>query len=176
MPRWMGWAGAVWGVAGVVTILVTAVIRLAPIGFEPLAGEVTWAVGATYAASVIFFAYTEGYRAFHLHFSPRVAARAHHLAESPTPLRLVAAPLFCMGYFGATRRRLISSWAVTLGVIGIIVAVKFVPQPWRGAIDLGVCVALLWGAAVIPYYFLRGVLTREFPVPADVPSGSVPTA
>lgn len=175
MPRWMGWVGATWGVVGVVTILISAVMRLAPIGFEPLSGEVTWAVGAAYAVSVIFFAYTEGYKAFHLHFSPRVAARAHHLVDDPTWLRLLAAPLFCMGYFGATRRRLIASWAVTLGVVGIIVAVKFVPQPWRGAIDLGVCVALLWGALVIPYYFLRGVLTREFPVPADVPSGSLPT-
>lgn len=175
MPRWMGWVGAGWGVLGVVTILVSAVLRLAPIGFEPLAGEITVGLLVGYAVSVIFFAYTEGYRAFHLHFSPRVAARAHHLVEAPTPLRLVAAPLFCMGYFGATRRRMISSWAVTLGVVGIILAVKFVPQPWRGAIDLGVCIALLWGAAVIPYYFLRGVVTREFPVPADVPSGSLPS-
>lgn len=177
MSRGWGWLGAVWGVVGVMGILGSAVARLTPIALEPLQQPaVSGSVVAAYLASVAFFAYTEGYRAFHLHFSPRVAARAHHLAEDPTRLRVLLAPLFCMGYFGATRRRLITSWCVTLGVVGIIVAVRFVPQPWRGAIDLGVCLALLWGAAVIPYFFLRGLVTRRFPVSADVPSGTLPTA
>jgi len=173
----MGWVGALWGIAGVVALLSSAVVRLVPIGLEPWAGPAAVGpdVALVYALSVAFFAYTEGYRAFHLQFAPRVAARAHHLSEDPSWIRVLAAPLFCMGYFGATRQRLITSWAVTLGILGIILAVKFVPQPWRGAIDLGVCLALAWGAAVIPYFFLRGILTRRFPVPADVPTGSLPS-
>lgn len=175
MRRGIGWLAALWGAGGVVAVLASAVARLLPIGLEPLARGASAPVLGLYGLSVVFFAYTEGYRAFHLQFAPRVAARAHHLVESPTPIRVVAAPLFCMGYFGATRRRLVVSYAVTAGVVGIILVVRLLPQPWRGAIDLGVCLALLWGAAAIPYFFLRGLVTRRFPVSPDVPGSLRPT-
>jgi hypothetical protein len=164
-----GTLGAVWGLGGVMVILGSAVVRLLPVGWAPLAAGVDGVTALAYAASLAFFGYTEGYRAFHRNFCPRVAARAQHLAEHPTPARVAAAPLFCMGYFGATRRRLAVSYGVTLGVIGIIAVVRGLAQPWRGAIDLGVCFALAWGAAAIPYFYLRGAGTARMPVSADVP-------
>lgn len=164
-----GIVGAAWGLMGVMALLLWAVIRLGPIGWAPVAAGLETPGAIAYAVSVLFFAYTEGYRAFHLNFSPRVAARAQHLSQHPTPLRILAAPLFCMGYFGATPRRLAVSYGVTIGVIGLIVLVRAVPQPWRGAIDFGVCIALAWGALAIPYFYLRGAGTSRLPVSADVP-------
>ena len=35
----------------------------------------------------------------------RVAARVHYLLHHPTPVRVILAPFFCLGYFGAPRRR-----------------------------------------------------------------------
>ncbi len=129
-----------------------------------------------YVVSVGFFGITEGYQAFHRRFSPRVAARAHHLWLHPRPVRVLLAPLFCMGFFGAPARRLAASWGVSAGVVLLIVAVKRLPHPWRGAIDLGVCVALVWGAASILYFAWQGAKTKSFPVSAEVSSTSVGAA
>lgn len=165
----MGLFGAVWGAGGVCLLLLFAVVRLAPMGFEPLAaGGLGPLHYAGYAASLAFFIYTEGYRAFQLGFSPRVAARAHALRRDPQPLRVLLAPAFCMGFFGATRRRLVASWAVTLGVVLLVVGVRQLAQPWRGIVDLGVVAALLYGAVFILWFFVRG-FGRKLPVPDDVP-------
>src|SRR5689334_9648633 len=96
---------------------------------------------------VTFIVYSEGYRAFHKAFAPRVVARAQYLAEHPRPLYVLIAPLYCMGFVHATRRRLIASWCVWVGVVALIVLVRQAPQPWHGIIDAGVILGL--GAGVL---------------------------
>lgn len=161
---------------GVCGILLFAVFRLSPIAIEPLS-TATASVLALYAASIAFFAYTEGYRAFQRGFSPRVAARAHYLrrAKSGSGIRHLFAPLFCMGFFGASRRRIITTWALTGGIVLLIAAVKLLPQPWRGAVDAGVVVALLYGAVCIMVFFAQG-FTRKLAVSDDVPKPSAESA
>ena len=72
--------------------------RLTPIAIEPIQanqlGTFHWFV---MIAWILINAYAEGYRGFHKRYSPRTVARAFYLVDNPTPLRVIFAPLFCMG-------------------------------------------------------------------------------
>jgi hypothetical protein len=117
----------------------------------------------------------EGYRGFQQNFSPRVAARARHLASHPTPLRVALAPLFLMGFFGATRRRKITTWCLTLGIFLLVVAVRRLEQPWRGVVDVGVVLGLSWGLVALLVFALRAFSRRGLAYPAEIePPGPAP--
>ena len=122
---------ALWGIAGVLALLGNAIYRLTPYALE-LANLRLDAVQITVLVGwVVFNAYAEGYRAFHRMFSPRVVARARTLDNAPWLHKLLA-PIYCMGLFHATRKRLLVSWTVTLAIIGIVIVVRALAQPWRG--------------------------------------------
>lgn len=164
-----GAVGALWGIGGVVLLLGAAIYRLAPLAAEAIAyelGPVHWAVLVGFTA---FMAYAEGYRGFQQRFSPRVAARAKYLRENPRPLLVLLAPFFCMGYFHATRRRKISSISLTAGIIMLIIMVRLLAQPWRGIIDLGVVVGLVWGEATILYFSALAFYGAGFSHPPETP-------
>lgn len=169
MRRIIGWSAATWGVLGVSALLGSAMLRLWPLVREAVEG---WRSDAGFwvavTASLVFFGYAEGYRAFQRQLAPRVVARALTLVERATVLRAVFAPFFCMGYFGATRRRLITSWAVSLGIVALVAAMKLVPQPWRGVVDLGVVFALGWGVLAVLAHFAAAVVGRAPEVSADL--------
>lgn len=140
-----GFAGAAWGVAGFSLILLDAINRLSRIAVN--AFDQPLAIGHWLSLIVIvaLMAYTEGYRGFQKSFSPRTAARAYYLFRHPEPLAVIFAPLFCMGFFRATRSPLLFAWVGTTLIILLIVALHATPQPWRGLIDVGVVVGLSWG-------------------------------
>lgn len=106
------------------------------------------------AFSVIYMGYAEGYKGFHQGFAPRVVVRARYLAANPRPLHVLFAPLFCMGYIYATRRRQILSIALTLMIICFVLIARSMPQPWRGIVDAGVVVGLSLGVASIAYFLI----------------------
>ena len=108
----------------------------------------------TLAFSVIYMAYAEGYKGFHLGFAPRVVVRARYLANNPRPLHVLLAPLFCMGYIYATRRRQIVSFALTTMIICFVLIARSMPQPWRGILDAGVVVGLSLGVLSIGYFLI----------------------
>lgn len=159
-----------WGVLGVVALLGQAVWRMVPLALEPFRAHTLGVVEiGAYAGWVGFSLYAEGYRAFQLRFSPRVVARAVHLARHPRPLHVALAPAFCMGLLHATRRRLIVAWISVIAIVGLVITVRSFPQPWRGIIDGGVVVALLWGIGSLLYFFGRVLAGRELNYPSDVP-------
>lgn len=106
------------------------------------------------AFSVIYMAYAEGYKGFHLGFAPRVVVRARYLADNPRPLHVLLAPLFCMGYIYATRKRQILSIALTAMIVCFVLIARSMPQPWRGIVDAGVVVGLTLGVASIAYFLI----------------------
>jgi hypothetical protein len=114
-------------------------------------------------------AYFEGYKAFQLGFSPRVAARARYLRDHPSLLHALLAPLFCMAYFHASRRRQITSISVTAGIIVLVILVRMLPQPWRGIIDGGVVVGLAWGLVTLALFGYQALTNSSFPYPPEVP-------
>ena len=141
----IGRAGAVWGAAGVIGILVFAIVRLAPkvvVAFDHGLDTTQWIVLGLFA---LFMAYTEGYRGFQLKFSPRTAARVRYLRDRPQLIRTLFAPFFAMGFFHARRRTKIVAYGLTTMVVILVVAIQKLEQPWRGIIDAGVVLGLSWG-------------------------------
>lgn len=145
--RWevLGVVGAAWGLAGLIGLLVFAVYRLGGVVVAGLEHPWGWQHVAVAIANAIFMAWSEGLRGFQQSFSPRVAARLKCLRDHPSVVRVVLAPLFAMGYFAAPRERLIAIYALTAGIVVLIVVVHMLPQPWRAVLDIGVVLGLSWG-------------------------------
>lgn len=172
-----GLAIVLWSVGGVIALLVRAMVRLLPRALEPiLDGSLDAVAALAYLAAIVFMAYTEGYRGFQQRFSPRVAVRVLHLARHPKPLWVLLGPLYAMGLIHATGRRLLGSWMLLLGIIGLILLVRLLAQPWRGAIDAGVIVGLSWGAIATIVFVVRALRGSAPDVSADLPyqSGTAP--
>ena len=158
-----------YAVLGVLLLLSSAIYRLLPMALEPLSGTLEPVHLFAYASSVLFFAYSEGYRGFQKQFSPRVVARALIVARQKRMLSWLLAPPVAMGLLHATKKRLIISWSITLGVIVLILLMRMLAQPWRGIIDAGVVVGLSWGAVAILVFWIRSLagsppsIEPEFP-------------
>lgn len=164
----LGWAGALWGVLGVFLLLGYAIVRLTPIALEALRGPLGGLEWAALVLWVGFMSYSEGYRGFQKAFSPRVAARARYLRSHPNTVRVLMAPLFCMAYFDAPRRRRIASYALTLGVILLVILVQRLAQPWRGIVDVGVVLGLAWGLLATFVFTVQALTRPEFGVSPEV--------
>ncbi|CAM9762738.1 unnamed protein product [Discosporangium mesarthrocarpum] len=151
-----------WGVLCVISILLNAVKRLAPIALEPFkAGDFTHGQWAMYAGFALFMAYAEGFKGFQKKFSPLVVKRALTLdsrSSRPGPLRILLAGPYCMGLFHATRKRKVVGWCLTAGVFGLVQVVKRLSYPWRSIVDAGVVVGLSYGALSIGFLWARAIL------------------
>ena len=138
-------------------------------------------MNSMYAATCLFFAYAEGYKGFHLKFAPLVVKRSFTLVigtpQGNNPINYLLAPLYSMGLFNATRKRLTVSWCVTLGVAMIVAIVKKLPPAPRCILDAGVVVGLTIGSASIFYHFIRSILTGTLPdIDACLPAAAAPKA
>ncbi|WP_146158614.1 hypothetical protein, partial [Enhygromyxa salina] len=126
-----------WAVLGIVALLLQAIVRLLPRALEPvLDGSLELGGALAYVGLIGLFAYSEGYRGFQRSFSPRVVVRAFALARRGGWM-VVVAPVMAMGLIHASRRRLIGSWVLLVGIVGLILLVGQLEQPWRGAVDAG---------------------------------------
>jgi hypothetical protein len=164
---------ASFGVLGVVALLGQAIWRLTPVALEPLRSrQLSAGQMAIYALWVLVSAYSEGYRAFQRGFSPRVVARAVHLARRPEPLHVLLAPAFCMSLFHASRRGLTVAWGISIAVFGLVWLVHHTPQPWRGIIDGGVVVGLLWGLLSLLFFSARALTGHPIRVQTNLPDPS----
>jgi hypothetical protein len=161
--------GAWWGLTGVALLLGSAIYRLTPMAVNAFSSEFRWYHTITLVFVVFFMAYIEGYRAFQQGFSPRVAARARYLKHHGRFWHAIFAPLFCMGFFHATRRRQITSISVTAGIIVLVLLVRFLDQPWRGIVDAGVVVGLVWGLASLVLFGIQALTSGTFPYSPEVP-------
>jgi len=161
-----------WGIGGVLLLLIFAIFRLAPMALELEKSSMSQVHWLALAFSVIYMAYAAGYKGFHLGFAPRVIVRARYLADNPRPLHVLLAPLFCMGYIYATRKRQIISFALTTMIICFVLIARSIPQPWRGILDAGVVVGLSLGVLSIAYFLIISSndpsrLTISAEVPGD---------
>jgi hypothetical protein len=166
-----GWRVAIvlWGVLGVVLVLIEAIYRLGMTAVRIIGAQgLTPYELALLALWMVVICYFEGYRGFQQRFSPRVVARALYLSAHRRPLHVVLAPLFCMALFHTTRRRLIATWLLIVGIVTLIVLVRQLPPPYRAIVDAGVACALAWGTVVMLVYLARGLAGCPMPVSADI--------
>ncbi len=173
--RLAGTVGSLWGIAGVLLLLGSAVYRLTPLALAAFTAPFQWYHWLAWTMSIAVMAHAEGYRGFQLHFSPRVAARALYLKEHPRILHVIFAPLFCMGYFHATRRRKIISTSLTAGIMVLVLAVRRVAQPWRGIIDAGVVTGLAWGVVSLFLFSIKAFSRGTCGCSPEVPENDSPS-
>lgn len=139
---------AIWGILGVFVLLGLPIYRLSATAWQAIvSGEMQIIHWLLMGANVLFMAYSEGYQGFQKGFSPRVAARVRYLSEQAGWFNGLLAPFFCFGYFGTTRKRQIVVITLSLMLVAVVMLVGMLPQPWRGIVDAGVVVGLLWGLA-----------------------------
>ena len=166
----VAWLVFGWGLLGVSGILLSPILRLGVVALETVQAGLTpvqWGVTAVWC---VFMVYAEGWRGFHKQFSPRVVVRALGLAASLPALPAVLAPFTCMGLLHATRKRLIVSWCLLIGIVLLIVGVRQLPAPWRGIVDVGVVLGLSTGLLSIWYYTVRALTGAPPTVPSDLPA------
>jgi hypothetical protein len=72
-----------------------------------------------------------------------------------------------MGLFHATKKRMIVSWSVSIGVAVIVAAVKRLPYPWRNIVDAGVVFGLSWGTISILGGYIISLITGIAPIDVD---------
>jgi hypothetical protein len=170
MRPWVQKLVAAWGVAWVSLLLVRAIVRLGPLALEPWTeGLMTTGQKSIYVGWLVANAYLEGYRAFQLRFSPRVVSRAVYLGQNPRPVWVILALPFCISLFHSTRRQMTVSWVFIGAIILAIWWVRSLPQPWRGIVDGGVVLGLVWGLLVIWGLFVGYLMGRKMPPPGDLP-------
>ena len=162
--------GFTWGIGGVLIILLFAIYRLTPMALALENFPMSNFHWACLIFSVVYMAYAEGYKGFHLGFAPRVVLRAIYLQENPKPIHVLLAPIFCMGFIYATRKRQLLSIGLTLMIVCFVILIRLMPQPWRGLLDAGVVVGLSLGVLSILYFIhLARTKPDAISITAEVP-------
>lgn len=167
--RVAGTLGMAWGTLGFLLLLVGAVARLTPLALEGLSAPLHGYHLGALLAMCVFMLYSEGYRGFQRQLAPRFAARAMHLRAHPRLRDVVLAPLFCVGYYHSTTRRMWMVRGLTAGIILLIVLVRLAPQPWRGLIDAAVVLGLAYGMVTILVFLWRALCGESFASRAELP-------
>ncbi len=157
-----------WGLGGFIALLVYAIIRLAPIAWEALQQPMSLLHWIVLIGNTLFMAYSEGYKGFQKGYSPRVVARAAWLGQHASSWLVMLAPLFCMAYFAAPRKRLLTTWILTVAIIILVIIFHRLPQPWRGILDAGVVVGLSWGIMATLVEAGRYLATGKQPTDPEV--------
>ena len=150
----------IYSIGGVIAIFSSAIFRLYPHVREVFSFELTtinWIVLIAYLAVMII---GKGFFALHRGFVPRVMNRAELLAENGKLIDRLLAPLYCMGFFKAPKKRLIISYAMLLLIITFIVSASKISQPWRGIIDLGVVVGLSIGILSLLFLGINKLISK----------------
>jgi len=137
-----------WAVGVVALTFIEAIARLGSRAWLTIAAGLSapqW-IGLIVATATLL--YFEGYRALQLRFAPEVVQRAIACAHGSTSTSILA-PLYALALCGPDRSAVIRGRLVGAGIVAAIVIVRQVPHPWRGVIDGGVAVALLWGLGAL---------------------------
>jgi hypothetical protein len=165
----LGRVAFLWGVLGVMALVIQPLFRLGPLVLEAIEGGLSAMQWAVLCVWVAINAHAEGYRGFHRRFSPRVIARAAYLRQHPRPLWVVLAPLFCMSLLHASRRGLLVARLLVVGIVVLVITIRWLDQPWRGIVDAGVVVGLGLGLVSLGGWLLRDVLGHAPSVSPDLP-------
>jgi hypothetical protein len=89
------------------------------------------------------FGYYEGFRALHQRFVPAVLKRAYDIGPGLAPAAL--APFTALGLVNAPKVTLRHAWISVVLIVAAVLAVRAMPEPWRGIVDGAVAVALSIG-------------------------------
>jgi hypothetical protein len=162
--------GVSWAVIGVSALLLRAITSLSRHAVNAIENGLSvweWTVLVVFA---VFMIIAEGYRGFQKKFSPRTAARIKYLRDHPTILRVLLAPVFSMGFFHANRKTKLIAYILTTGIICMVLIVTYVfRDPWRGIVDFGVVLGLLWGLVSFWIFTFRALTDTNYSHSPETP-------
>jgi hypothetical protein len=141
-------AVAVWGVLGLMAILLQALVRLSQLAWEGVVVQFAPLPAAIAALWCVLMAWLEGYRGFQQRFVPLALDRAFSIDRS-SRLEVALAPLKVLGVWRTEPKVMRRAWTMVVGITLLVAAVKQLPQPWRGVVDAGVVAGLSWGTAAL---------------------------
>ena len=95
------------------------------------------------------FVYGEGFRALDRRWVPMLVERARLLRDDRRLFVRLLAPLHGLSLVGVGRDDLIRGWLLTTAILGAVLIVSTLPDPWRGIVDFAVAAALAWGLVAI---------------------------
>ena len=157
MKKIFGFIGFIWGFIGVSLILLHGITCVYPYVVTLDFSKMFWYHYLSLIISIIFLGYAEGYKGFQLSFSPRVAQRLKLVFKNPSFVNVVLSPLFCMGFFGISKKRMKITYILTITIIFLIIIIERISEPWRGIIDTGVLVGLSWGLLSFWFFCLKPI-------------------
>lgn len=150
-------AAPLWAMVGVSLLFAEPTLRLGVRAARTVAAGLRpgeWA-GLVVIASVLL--YTEGRRALQKRLAPKVVQRALALGRQPSLGAVALAPLYVLSLVGAGWRELSRAWLGVALIAAAVVIVRMLPAPWRGIVDGGVSLALLWGLVSLWVQFVSAV-------------------
>lgn len=155
MQRSRGWPFW-WAIAGNLAAFAEAVFRLSQTTAKLLHTHAIGGAELAFAACwVPLIVWGEGHRALARRFVPKLVARADQLIDQPRRVKLLA-PLVVIGLVHAPLRTLVAAWSGVAAIVLAIVVVGRLPPTWRAMVDLGVVLALSYGAIAL----VRRAFTR----------------
>lgn len=140
---------ASWAVFGVGALLAESGVRLLRFSLPILRAGLTPSEWIALAVTAIALGYVEGYRGFTRSFAPRVVSRAFDMNGTVDTSRVALAPLYAMSLLGDTRPRVVRAWALVFAIVAMVVAVRHLPETWRGIVDASVACSMTWGVLVL---------------------------
>lgn len=157
-----------WAIIGLSALFIFAIFRLSPHSIEALRSGLSLNEWIFLVVWCLYMLFTEGYVGFQNQFSPRFASRMLYLLNHPRIARVLLAPLFCAGYIHTSTKRKRVIWLLTLGIICLIVGLKYLSQPWRGIIDTGVVLGLVYGLVSLHVSCMRVLISKKYEVDPEI--------
>lgn len=165
-----------WSISGLLVLLGFAIWKLSTYTLESLQMHLNWMHWLVLIGFTGFMAHSEGYKGFQKNFSPRFAARTKYLLANSTPVQCIFAPFFCMGYFHAPAKRVFTTITLTIMIIVFILLFRYIPQPWKGLLDAGVVIGLIWGMISTIFYCTKAISNPECNWNAEILDGRTNSA
>lgn len=147
--RWRQVVAPAWAVIGVSILFATASYRLGERGVSVIRGGLGGWEWMALAGLTLVFVYGEGFLALDRKWVPGLMRRARELKDERSFLLRLFAPLYGLSLIGAPPARLLLSWLGTLAIVGAVLIIRLLPDPWRGIVDFAVAAALAWGLVAI---------------------------
>ena len=140
---------SVWTLLGVAALFSTSIFRLGSRGVATIQGGLGWGEWSGLVLLTVAFVYGEGFRTLDRRWVPRLLERALLLRDDPRLSVRLLAPLYGLSLVGVSRGDLIRGWLLVAAILGAVLTVRVLPDPWRGIVDFAVGAALSWGLVAI---------------------------
>lgn len=144
-----GMATSAWALVGVSALFASAAYRLGERGLDVIRNGLGGWEWAALAGLTVVFVYGEGVLALDRKWVPGLMRRIRELRRERSLVLRLLAPLYGLSLIGAPRRKLVLSWLGTAAIVGAILLVRALPEPWRGIVDFAVAAALALGLVSI---------------------------